>query len=438
MALASDLQDQLDLLVEDFRKAAAEAEAHRDRRLLPFTDPAAYVKPDGPLEVELAVLRDRGAPPLRPRLLVTLCGLTAPPLLLTMRFLAPQRALLVCSKSEEGREGMRKVRAQVEPGRLHSRELEIADDAPEQAFEALYEGLKKVMAELQLGSDDVLIDITGGKKTMTAAAFLVASHLRVKTIYMDGKFAPGVGPAEPGTARLQVLTDPVTHFWLEERKAVRSFFERGDFRMAALLLRKMGREAEARRAEAAALWRDARYQEAERVLEGQQVPEVLRVLADRMPRLSAVWTKPRGKSAAALFTTAADQEGLLRFCVDRLHWGLRDFAEGKGDLRRGFLEAYSACEALLEERLTETEREAHAHLGKDRPLRLHRNALVHRIASPDPALINGFLAGQPSLAEQILTAAAGRLTALSSLDRVILDPLRDLELLRPADLDGLG
>lgn len=433
--LASDLQDQLDLLRLDFHEAAEAVEARRDERLRPFTEVASYVKAGGPLAVELAVLRARDAAAgvvcPRPRLLVMLCGLTAPPLLLSLRYLDPERVLLVHSDTFDGRSVMEKVRGQVEPERLLPA-LAISDRAPEEAFTVLRDGVQRVMTNLGLASAEVRIDITGGKKTMTAAAYLVASHLRVPMVYLDGDFDARLDLPWPGTAVLRELVDPATHFFLEEKRKAKEFFAAGEYTQAALLLREMGRDDDARRVEAAALWREALYQEAVEKLRPLRAPEALQRLAAQWPRLSGLWPK-KNKDTLRLFPDPADKEMLIRFCADRLAWALRDLPQRP---RRAFLEAYSACEAILE---VIGENDRHPALGRetngqDRPLRAHRNALVHRIAAPEPELIRRFLQAPPCLARSILWEAAGKLPDidLQQLQPLSHDPLAGLAELEPA------
>lgn len=440
MALSPDLQERLDLLTEEVRAADRDAAVSPDSRLTPLIDLDEYCAPGGPLELELAMLRDRQQRLPPPRLLVMLCGTSPAPLLLSQRFLEPRKVLLVGSRTTQGESGLSAVRAHVPPACLLHPDLTIHDSDPVRAFGELAAGLRPVMDRLGLGVQDVLMDVTGGKKTMTAAAFLVASELGIGTVYMDGELLPNLRLIEPGTARLHSLKDPSRYFWLRERREALNFFDGGNYRMAALLLARMGRDDDARKAEAAALWQDASYEKAVDLLQGHgPVPEALRQLAQDVPRLATLW--PGNQSPDVLsdkFRGVADRQGLLRFCADRVAWGLRAYGQAAHQ-RRAFLDAYSACEALLEVRGNNKD---HAKFGIGKPLRLHRNALVHRVVSPEPAWVDDLLkaSGRPCLAQEILKQEGLALLGVGHqllVEKILSDPLAGLGELRPVGLDAL-
>jgi hypothetical protein len=74
-----------------------------------------------------------------------------------------------------------------------------------------------------------LIDITGGKKVMSAAAALVAWRLDLPLCYVDSEYDPEMRQPEPGTERLLILDNPTTLFRDDEMDSALAVFRTGAY-----------------------------------------------------------------------------------------------------------------------------------------------------------------------------------------------------------------
>lgn len=441
--LPADVRDKLDVLQQKFDEAADRLVAEQDEDLATFTNPERYLKEV--LPAELAKLQHEQSPIPKPFLLVLLCGTTPQPLLLSEHFCNPSHVLLVGTDTPDGRDAMEQVQRLLPPDRsLKPWEVIHATD-PAQAYKTLHRRLTAEMKRWRIDKEQVLIDITGGKKTMIAAAFLVASELGLRTIYVDGEHHPKLRLPRPGKAKVSLLDDPVATFWLRQRDRARELFEQGNYQASADLWTEIAAKAQAlaedeslalnrARAKAVALWEEGAYIDAKRTLvdAGLTVPPPLEVLAthwrsDEERRLRRFATESHPGMALG--------EPLLRFCADRIGWALKD--RKRAHLRRAFLSAFAACDAALDglalkscadlggakknnyvqppkevrnqviEKIGESSSFAHSSNNASNPLREHRNALAHRIAAPSPKYVEELLDGDPCLADKLLRKVGG-------------------------------
>jgi CRISPR-associated protein (TIGR02710 family) len=74
-----------------------------------------------------------------------------------------------------------------------------------------------------------IIDITGGKKVMSAAAALVAWKLNLRLCYVDSQYDPELRQPVPGTERLLIVDNPATLFREDEMEAALEAFRSGAF-----------------------------------------------------------------------------------------------------------------------------------------------------------------------------------------------------------------
>jgi CRISPR-associated protein (TIGR02710 family) len=77
-----------------------------------------------------------------------------------------------------------------------------------------------------------IIDITGGKKVMSAAAALVAWRLNLRLCYVDSQYDPEMRQPVPGTERLLIVDNPATLFREDETQAALETFRSGAFAAA--------------------------------------------------------------------------------------------------------------------------------------------------------------------------------------------------------------
>lgn len=96
----------------------------------------------------------------------------------------------------------------------------------------------------------VIIDITGGKKVMSAAAALVAWQLDLRLCYIDSRYDGEMRQPIPGTERLLILDNPTAIFGDQELEAALETFRSGAFAVAqerfAVLAESMSEPSRAR------------------------------------------------------------------------------------------------------------------------------------------------------------------------------------------------
>jgi hypothetical protein len=104
---------------------------------------------------------------------------------------------------------------------------------------AIYRLVKEAVSELASGHAEgarrrptALIDITGGKKVMSAAAALVAWQLDLRLCYIDSQYDGEMRQPIPGTERLLILDNPTTIFGDQELESALETFRNGAFAAA--------------------------------------------------------------------------------------------------------------------------------------------------------------------------------------------------------------
>jgi hypothetical protein len=407
-----------------------------------------------------------------------LCGMSLQPILVSLSIARPKAVLIVRSTTEDGEAAARELERICRNDKslcglrfLETVEVHPAD--PAHAYTDMLRAVRNAMDAVRADVADVVVDITGGKKTMVAAAFLVATHLGIRTQYVDGAYDAEARLPVPCTASVEVLDDPVMAFRLRDLAEAATHFRQCRFDMAARLFREASSACAASRhahvlphsvreietaaacAEACGCWMAGDIVEARDVFAKAHVP-----VPGRLEALARRW-QPRDCRLRRL-SAESHGEGLLRFAADRLSWACR--VSRAGDLRDGYLRAYSACEvavdglvmallrderwkvrekpkcksyrdvceALTEKHVPSPERAASEALsdGKSCPPlevsncrglgdalrefskdenRAHRNALVHGVGELDVALARALVDGSESLAVQLLLAVSAEL-----------------------------
>ncbi|WP_163507091.1 hypothetical protein [Fodinicola acaciae] len=85
----------------------------------------------------------------------------------------------------------------------------------------------------------VMIDITGGKKVMSASAALAASQLDLPMCYIESKFDPEMRQAVPGTETLLIVPNPTSLFADREMDAAGVAFRIGNYAEAQYRYKKV-------------------------------------------------------------------------------------------------------------------------------------------------------------------------------------------------------
>ena len=170
----------------------------------------------------------------RPRvdLLVSLSGFSPATTILAYELLRPKQLFVI---SSEGTDHSIDVIHDyvVRPDRLAARHFnhEPCDGTDPLS---IYQEVKKRVAPDRAAARpaSAIIDITGGKKVMSAAAALVAWRLNLRLCYVDSRYDPEMRQPFPGTERLLIVDNPATLFREDETQAALETFRSGAFAAA--------------------------------------------------------------------------------------------------------------------------------------------------------------------------------------------------------------
>jgi CRISPR-associated protein (TIGR02710 family) len=158
--------------------------------------------------------------------LVSLSGFSPETTLLAFEFVRPQQLMIISSEnvSEKIDVIYGKLHGRLKPTQIQFRLCDPADPL------GIYDIVKKAVRP-QPGQRPVsaIIDITGGKKVMSASAALAASQLNLQMCYVNGEFDPEMRVAVPGTERLQVLANPTNLFGDQDMDATKELFRSGSY-----------------------------------------------------------------------------------------------------------------------------------------------------------------------------------------------------------------
>jgi hypothetical protein len=107
----------------------------------------------------------------------------------------------------------------------------VTTDTPSEVFRTLVKALHS--------EEDVVIDVTGGKKSMVVGAFLYAAYANVRISYVDfGEYNPESRRPYGYTCQISELSNPYQMFALHEWERLRELYSRYKFRDAYELLER--------------------------------------------------------------------------------------------------------------------------------------------------------------------------------------------------------
>jgi len=169
-----------------------------------------------------------GAIPYAPvDLLVSLSGFSPETTIFAAAFLRPRELLVLVSNSARG--GIDYIRDHVA---IPSSHVDVQRVDPLDPVD-LYERIRKAVEDYKrfngVGHPRVVIDITGGKKSMSAGAALAATQLDSRMCYIDGDFNPDIRQPEPGTERLEMLDNPTKLFGDRQMESAELELRHGTF-----------------------------------------------------------------------------------------------------------------------------------------------------------------------------------------------------------------
>ena len=191
----------------------------------------------------------------RPRALVSLVGMSWQPVVLMASWVRPERLLLIVTRdSRAQRPGGEDLvsylsrHAGIDTVRIDVREV------PDDGEVEIYRRIREFVTTSGIPARLTAVDPTGGKKSMSVAAGLAASHLGCPIVYVDYReYDPVRRVPLPGSEYPRLLSDPLAQLGEMEFRALRAAFDRGDFGVARALADRLAqrlyepREAEALR-----------------------------------------------------------------------------------------------------------------------------------------------------------------------------------------------
>jgi hypothetical protein len=174
----------------------------------------------------------------RPRspvdLLISLCGYTPTPTILTHALVQPRRMVLIVSKDAQDSIDVIHNQIAQPAGPLRPRDIAHHPCDPTDPLD-IYRIIKAELGQFDSGPGRrpyAIIDITGGRKVMSAAAAMAAWQLKLDLSYMEGDYDPDSRHTRPGTDRMLILSDPNMLFGEQEMARALEMFRAGAFESA--------------------------------------------------------------------------------------------------------------------------------------------------------------------------------------------------------------
>jgi hypothetical protein len=170
-------------------------------------------------------------------LLISLSGYSPETTLLAYELIRPKQLLIISSEST-------KASLNVIWGKLADR-MDFSDvntiacDPADPV--SIYHAVSKAVLPSNVDGEPLsaMIDITGGKKAMSAGAALAAAQLDLPMCYIDSTYDPEMRQALPGSEKLLVLANPTKLFGDRDMDSAMAMFAGGDYSGASRQFAKL-------------------------------------------------------------------------------------------------------------------------------------------------------------------------------------------------------
>lgn len=175
-------------------------------------------------DIVAAALANPSDPVPEVHTLVSLSGFSPETTLLAFELVRPKKLTIISSENVSDKYDIifDKLYGRLKPSQIEPHFCDPADPL------GIYDIVTKAVRPQSGGrAVSAIIDITGGKKVMSASAALAASQLDLQMCYVDGDFDPEMRVAVPGTERLQVLSNPTRLFGDQDMDAATEMFRSG-------------------------------------------------------------------------------------------------------------------------------------------------------------------------------------------------------------------
>ncbi len=134
--------------------------------------------------------------------LFSVLGMTPAPIVITQHLLQPKNHVIFYDKNIKVKDD--KILAHLDSNPTY---VMLEDES----FGTIYETMKEMLIVSEGGN--MVIDITGGKKSMTAAASIFAKDFDFSIVYVDmnapGSYIPAIHQTRPGCERLNLVYSPL-------------------------------------------------------------------------------------------------------------------------------------------------------------------------------------------------------------------------------------
>ncbi|ETK10528.1 hypothetical protein DW042_02085 [Bacteroides xylanisolvens] len=134
--------------------------------------------------------------------LFSVLGMTPAPIVITQHLLQPKNHVIFYDKNIKVKDD--KILAHLDSNPTY---VMFEDES----FGTIYETMKEMLIVSEGGN--MVIDITGGKKSMTAAAAIFAKDFDFNIVYVDmsspGSYIPAIHQTRPGSERLNLVYSPL-------------------------------------------------------------------------------------------------------------------------------------------------------------------------------------------------------------------------------------
>ncbi|WP_440070572.1 TIGR02710 family CRISPR-associated CARF protein [Streptosporangium sp. OZ121] len=180
------------------------------------------------------ITKEGGRAPREPvELLISLSGFSPLTTIITHKVIKPRRLLVVSSETAQDSIDVI-AECLVGPGGLRQRDFAHRPCVPTDPL-GIYRIVKEELDRLRPADGSrpyAIIDITGGRKVMSAAAALAAWQLGLDLCYIDSEYDPVRHRPIPGSDRLLLLDNPTALFGEQEMAGALQAFASGAFESA--------------------------------------------------------------------------------------------------------------------------------------------------------------------------------------------------------------
>lgn len=167
--------------------------------------------------------------------LISLMGFSPETTIIAAAVVRPRRLVIVCGEApdERGRIDSSYNRAAdylIRTGILTHAQIERRVIDPVDPVD-IYDVIRTVLARTPTIDDDrsALVDVTGGKKVMSATAGQAAWEVRVPLCYVEGRYDPAIRRPRPGTERVIKLLNPSDQERVQMRISALRLYENRNF-----------------------------------------------------------------------------------------------------------------------------------------------------------------------------------------------------------------